>query len=1005
MAKFSFRLAAVLAVFVFCLHIGQPSGLAAPQADNLPQLAGKNIRIGVETGDVFDKLVEDVFAPSTPVYFTAMAEAFAAVLNGQVDAVIFSTSYYGALKDAGVYGQFDYYELPAEQYELTSAQVFWKAALRDEWNSWLAEKTADGSLKERFKFWTENDLPAPDKIPVYTFSGEKGVLRVGDTGNYPPYSYLIGEDRYAGYDTDLVNWFASERGYTPEWSLMSYDALVPSVSAGKSDMSGASFVDTAERRKQLLFGEPTAWTRAVVATRKKTPEPAAGTSNFNRTEGLTWKDFIGKKFAVVQGSMHAAVAEDMLKDRNPLLFDDDVSMFEAVRLGKAEAALSSIVSASIFISSGNPEFRTLDVPSDNLDTAVGAISADKNLIAQYNIFLAGIKADGTLDDMIDRWMLHFNPSQVPEIPDIKSAGKNGRLLAAIENASPPYSFISNGRLTGFEVEHMLRFAAYLEKNVEFSQMSFAAVLPSIMSGKCDISASGIAITEERRRNVAVSDPYFYENEVVVYVPAESPAKIQAESPAGVPAKRWEDFIGSRFAIQTGSVYDSLAKDLMKDPAPIYYEDASQILDAVRLGKAEATISNSDTLNISLENFKTSLASVRLPEEKYSVPTGIISLNKELLAKYNQFLAQIKADGTLDDMKRRWIYEFDQYNPPAMPDIPVSGENGTLKIATTVNILPFTMLSNDEVIGFEIEHMKRFAQYLGMKPEFSVMQLNALLPAVVSGVCDVGASAISITEERAKSVSFSDSYYEETASVIYRIQPSEDAAGFSISEWLKEAVQKNLVTEDRWKLIAAGLFVTMQIALLSQLFSTLFAFPLCFLLIRKRRIFRLLGRLYCGLIYGLPAITLLLISYYIIFGKSSVNPIYIAVAAFSLICAADIASSFAQSIGTVNKTEIEAARAIGFSSFGAFWLIVFPQALKQTLPSYTVGFVQLVKSTALVGFIAIQDMTRAADIIRSRTFDAYFPILFTALIYLVITTVCVVIFNFFLKCINAGNVSK
>jgi polar amino acid transport system substrate-binding protein len=72
-----------------------------------------------------------------------------------------------------------------------------------------------------------------------------------------------------------------------------------------------------------------------------------------------------------------------------------------------------------------------------------------------------------------------------------------------------------------------------------------------------------------------------------------------------------------------------------------------------------------------------------------------------------------------------------------------------------------------------------------------------------------------------------------------------------------------------------------------------------------------------------------------------------------------------------------------------------------MPSYTNGFVELVKATAIVGYIAIQDLTRAGDIIRSRTYDAYFPLLVVALIYLLVTTICVVIFKYIVKRINKG----
>ncbi len=97
-------------------------------------------------------------------------------------------------------------------------------------------------------------------------------------------------------------------------------------------------------------------------------------------------------------------------------------------------------------------------------------------------------------------------------------------------------------------------------------------------------------------------------------------------------------------------------------------------------------------------------------------------------------------------------------------------------------------------------------------------------------------------------------------------------------------------------------------------------------------------------------------------------------------------------------------SIGFSAAGAFFTVTLPQAVRRVLPAYMNGFVELVKATAIVGYIAIQDLTRAGDIIRSRTYDAYFPLLFVAVIYLIVTTICVQVLGRVIKKINGGEVA-
>jgi ABC-type amino acid transport system permease subunit len=143
-------------------------------------------------------------------------------------------------------------------------------------------------------------------------------------------------------------------------------------------------------------------------------------------------------------------------------------------------------------------------------------------------------------------------------------------------------------------------------------------------------------------------------------------------------------------------------------------------------------------------------------------------------------------------------------------------------------------------------------------------------------------------------------------------------------------------------------------------------------------------------------TILLIFYYILFRSAQISNVLTGVAAYTLTQGIAIGQLLVAAIGTIDPIEIEAARAIGFSAGKAFRTVTLPQAVRFMLPGYMTGFVELVKATAIVGYIAIQDLTRASDIIRSRTFDPYFPILFAAVIYLLLTTLFVQLFRLLIK---------
>ncbi|MDR1516249.1 MAG: transporter substrate-binding domain-containing protein [Synergistaceae bacterium] len=108
--------------------------------------------------------------------------------------------------------------------------------------------------------------------------------------------------------------------------------------------------------------------------------------------------------------------------------------------------------------------------------------------------------------MSGRW-LYADSSR--EMPEIELSGRNGMLTAATSGTRAPYSYLDkNGELAGFEIENVRRFAAYLGMDVKFDTMDFAALIPSVASGKTQLAANWVSITPERAETVIFSNPYY-----------------------------------------------------------------------------------------------------------------------------------------------------------------------------------------------------------------------------------------------------------------------------------------------------------------------------------------------------------------------------------------------------------------------------------------------------------------------------------------------------------------
>ncbi len=461
----------------------------------------------------------------------------------------------------------------------------------------------------------------------------------------------------------------------------------------------------------------------------------------------------------------------------------------------------------------------------------------------------------------------------------------------------------------------------------------------------------------------------------------------------------EDFYEKIIGVQMGTVSDGVTQNQLRG-TPAYYSETSAGLEDVRKNRIDGYMADLSVLRVLIATpGNEDLSCFAVPEEMFSGPMGGYSLDQDIIDRFNVFLADLEDDGTLVEMQGRWLENVPDLDSP-MPDIPLNGGNGTLRIATTGTALPFAYVgANGELKGYSIELAMRFAAHEGMRIEFFEMDFSAMIPYIVAGRADLGLANVSITEERKKSVIFTEPIFYDQLGIVALSGEGAGTQSSGFLEWLQNGFENNLLVENRWQMVLSGLGVTMVIAVLSQLLGTAFGAVVAFILTRRNRFIRWLGNLYCGLIHGTPVVVLLMITYYIIFGDTDLSGILIAVAAFSLITGANVALNLKGAIETVDPVEIEAARSIGFPALAAFRTVTLPQAIRRALPGYTNGFVELVKATAIVGYIAIQDLTRAGDIIRSRTYDAFFPLLFVAVIYLIVTTLCVQLFKLIVGRIN------
>ena len=216
---------------------------------------------------------------------------------------------------------------------------------------------------------------------------------------------------------------------------------------------------------------------------------------------------------------------------------------------------------------------------------------------------------------------------------------------------------------------------------------------------------------------------------------------------------------------------------------------------------------------------------------------------------------------------------------------------------------------------------------------------------------------------------------------------------------------NFIKDDRWKYITSGLGNTLKITVFALIFAVIIGVLVAIIrysydknhtnkagnFIQSLLQFLLavangICHVYLTIIRGVPVVVQLLIIYFIIFASPDVSKIFCAVVAFSLNSGAYVAEIVRGGLNSVDKGQFEAGRSLGFGYIATMWYIILPQAFKNILPALGNEAIMLLKDTSISGYVAIQDLTKGGDIIRSRTYDAFMPLIAVALIYLILVTI-------------------
>ena len=208
----------------------------------------------------------------------------------------------------------------------------------------------------------------------------------------------------------------------------------------------------------------------------------------------------------------------------------------------------------------------------------------------------------------------------------------------------------------------------------------------------------------------------------------------------------------------------------------------------------------------------------------------------------------------------------------------------------------------------------------------------------------------------------------------------------LAEWwegISRTFYKCFIKESRYMLLVNGIQNTIRISLVAAAIGIIIGFLLAVCSLSKNKFLNGIHRVYTDIIRGTPSVTQLMIIYFVVFATVNWPKWLIASIAFGINSGAYVSEIVRGGILSVDVGQTEAGRSLGLNARQTMFEIVVPQALKNIFPSLGNEFITLIKETAIVGYIGLVDIQKAGDFIKSATYEAFMPLIGTAIIYFVL----------------------
>lgn len=459
---------------------------------------------------------------------------------------------------------------------------------------------------------------------------------VSDTA-YAPFEFKDSDQVYKGIDVDIINEVAKRAGWDVNMTYPGFDAAVNAVQSGQADALMAGTTVTEARKKVFTFSDTYYDTAVVIYTRSD-----------NKVS--SYKQLKGKVVGVKNGTAAQAFLEKNKEKYGYTLktFDTSDLMNNSLDSGSIYAAMDDQPVVQYAINTGKKYAINIDGESvGSFAFAVKKGSSHEHLIEEFNTAFAEMKADGTYDQIMSKW-LATDASKTTSATTGDASKKATPVKASYkivaDSSFAPFEFQNDsGKYVGIDMELIKAIAKQQGFNIEISNPGFDAALNAVQSGQADAAIAGMSITDARKEIFDFSDSYYTSNIILAVK-------------SGSDIKTYEALSGKTVGAKNGtSSYNFLKENADKYGYKLKaFDEASSMYDSLNSGSIDAIMDDEAVLKYAIQqgrNFETPIKGEPSGEYGFAVKKGT---NPELIEMFNNGLAALKKSGQYDKIINKYL---------------------------------------------------------------------------------------------------------------------------------------------------------------------------------------------------------------------------------------------------------------------------------------------------------------------------------------------------------------